>query len=62
LHGRDYGKDEASAQIAMNVAHFPLVYFFGGFYTDVWSCIFVLTVTAYLATLPGKSWVAGVFS
>jgi alpha-1,2-glucosyltransferase len=61
LHGRGHGKDEASAQTAMNVALFPLLFFFSGlFYTDVWSTIFVLA--AYLATLREKNWVAGVFA
>lgn len=44
----------------MNVALFPLTYFFGGlYYTDVWSVVFVLA--GYLAVLKGRPWVSGVY-
>jgi alpha-1,2-glucosyltransferase len=60
LHGKGPGRNEASAQIALNVALFPLLYFFGGlYYTDVWSTTFVLA--AYLATLRDRPWVAAAY-
>lgn len=60
LLGKGKASDTISAQTALNVALFPLVYFFGGlFYTDIWSTVFVLA--AYLATLRGNRWVSGVF-
>ena len=60
LHGKSVEANESSAQTALNVALFPVLYFFSGlFYTDVWSTIFVLA--GYLATLRGKTWAAGVF-
>jgi alpha-1,2-glucosyltransferase len=58
LHGK--GSNEASAQTALNLALFPLLFFFGGlYYTDVWSTIFVLA--AYLATLRDRPWMAAVY-
>ncbi|CCX04311.1 alpha-2-glucosyltransferase Alg10 [Pyronema domesticum] len=61
LHEEGSALDGIASQVAMNVALFPVLYFFGGlYYTDVWSTIFVMA--AYLATLRMKPWVAGVFA
>lgn len=62
IHGRRGASTNAdNAQTALNVALFPLLYFFGGlYYTDVWSTIFVLA--AYLATLKRSPWAAAVFA
>ena len=50
-----------AAQTAVNVALFPLVFFFGGlFYTDVWSTVLVLA--AYLATLRDRAWTAALLA
>lgn len=51
----------AAAQTAVNVALFPLIFFFGGlFYTDVWSTVLVLA--AYLATLRDRAWAAALLA
>lgn len=51
----------AAAQTAVNVALFPLIFFFGGlFYTDVWSTVLVLA--AYLATLQDRAWAAALLA
>lgn len=61
IHGRAPAAASDNAQTALNVALFPLLYFFGGlYYTDVWSTVFVLA--AYLATLQRRPWTAAVFA
>lgn len=48
-----------SAEIAVVLATFPLLFFFSGlFYTDVWSTVFVLL--GYLNTVKGRIWIAAV--
>ncbi|EPS44082.1 hypothetical protein H072_1904 [Dactylellina haptotyla CBS 200.50] len=49
--------EASAAQTAMNVALFPLLYFFNNlFYTDVWSTVFVLLAyRSYLQYSPWKS-------
>ncbi|KAK6501871.1 glucosyltransferase [Arthrobotrys musiformis] len=49
--------ESSAAQTAMNVALFPLLYFFNNlFYTDVWSTVFVLLAyRSYLLYSPWKS-------
>lgn len=60
LHGKSSANSFIAAQTALNIAIFPLLFFFAGlYYTDVYSTVFVLA--AYLALLERKPRISAIY-